>query len=89
MDVELTVTDEADAALPAKISSKNSITAIDNAKEIFFDMFRFARCRRGSAARLRITGALGFSRQRESTYRLLRASTVLEARVRTGWVAVP
>jgi hypothetical protein len=50
-EVGLTVTDDAVTALPAKINSKNSITAIADVKEIFFDMFRFARCRRGSAAR--------------------------------------
>lgn len=49
-EVGLTVTDDAATALPAKINSKNSITATKNAKEIFFDIFRFARCRRGSSA---------------------------------------
>jgi len=39
IELELTVSDDADAALPTKINSKNSITAIDDAKEIFFDMF--------------------------------------------------
>ena len=39
IELELTVSDDADAALHAKINSKNSITAIDDAKEIFFDMF--------------------------------------------------
>ncbi|HXO93958.1 MAG TPA: hypothetical protein VN825_07465 [Candidatus Acidoferrum sp.] len=41
IEVGLTLTDDADAALPAKIKSNNSITAIGNAKEILFDMFRF------------------------------------------------
>ena len=50
-EVGLAVTDEAATALHAKIKSNNSITTMGNAKEIFFDIFRFARCRRGSAAR--------------------------------------
>jgi hypothetical protein len=32
------------------MNSTNSITAIGSAEKIFFDIFRFARCRRGSAA---------------------------------------
>lgn len=32
IEVGLAVTDDADAALPAKIKSNNSITAIENAK---------------------------------------------------------
>lgn len=47
IEVGLTVTDDAATTLPAKMNSKTSITAIGNAKEIFFDIFRFARCRRG------------------------------------------
>ena len=49
-EVGLTVTDDAATALPAKMNSTNSITAIGSAEKIFFDIFRFARCRRGSAA---------------------------------------
>jgi hypothetical protein len=49
-EVGLSVTDDAATALLAKMNSKNSITAIGSAEKIFFDIFRFARCRRGSAA---------------------------------------
>jgi hypothetical protein len=38
IEVGLTLTDDADAALPAKIRSNNSITAIGNAKRHFFDI---------------------------------------------------
>jgi hypothetical protein len=36
IEVGLTLTDDAHAALPAKIKSNNSITAIGNAKRHFF-----------------------------------------------------
>jgi hypothetical protein len=36
IEVGLTLTDDADAALPAKTKSNNSITAIGNAKRKFF-----------------------------------------------------
>jgi len=38
IDVGLAVTDDADATLPAKIKSNNSITTIGNAKRNFFDI---------------------------------------------------
>jgi len=38
IEVGLAVTDDADAALPAKIKNNNSITAIGNAKRNFFDI---------------------------------------------------
>ena len=38
IEVGLTLTDDADAALPAKIKTNNSITAIGNAKRKFFDI---------------------------------------------------
>jgi len=38
IEVGLNPTDDADAALPAKIRSTNSITAIGNAKRHFFDI---------------------------------------------------
>ncbi len=40
-EVGLTVTDEAATALHAKIKNKYSIATMGNAREIFFDMFRF------------------------------------------------
>ena len=38
IEVGLAVTDDADAALPAKIRSNNSITTIGNAQQNFFDI---------------------------------------------------
>lgn len=59
-EVGLAVTDDAATALHAKIKSKNSITTMGNAKEIFFDMFRFARCRRGVRHDKNLPGPLDF-----------------------------
>ena len=50
IEVGLAVTDDADAALPEKIKSNNSITAIGNAKRNFFGIVRFVRCWKGVTA---------------------------------------
>lgn len=50
IEVGLTLTDDADAALPARIKSNNSITAIGNAKLNFFDIVWFVRCWKGITA---------------------------------------
>lgn len=50
IEVGLAVTDDADAALPAKTISNNSITAIGNAKRNFFDIVWFVRCWKGITA---------------------------------------
>ena len=84
IEVGLTLTDDADAALLAKINSNNSITAIGDAKEILFDMFPICPLPEGECGAIKTTGALGFSRRRESTNCPRRASTGLEARTRTG-----
>lgn len=50
IEVGLAVTDDADATLPAKMKSNNSITAIGNAKRNFFDIVWFVRYWKGITA---------------------------------------
>ena len=54
IEVGLAVTDDADAALPAKIKSNNSITAIGNTKQIFFDIVWFCPLREGNYGTVKI-----------------------------------
>jgi hypothetical protein len=60
IEVGLAVTDDADAALHAKIKNNNSITAIGNAKQNFFDIVWLSVTGRGLRHCKNLPGPLDF-----------------------------